>query len=105
AAYERTLIEFFQLQQDALPRLDLVLLGLGPEGHTASLFPGTRALREQKRLAVANWIGKLGAERITLTAPVFNNAACVIFLVSGAEKAVVLKSVLEGRYEPEQLPA
>jgi 6-phosphogluconolactonase len=56
-------------------------------------------------LAVANWIGKLDSERITLTAPVFNNAACVIFLVSGNEKAVVLKSVLEGRHEPEQLPA
>lgn len=105
AAYEQTMIEFFQLQRDALPRFDLVLLGLGPEGHTASLFPGTRALREHKRLTVANWIGKLGTERITLTAPVFNNAACVLFLVSGAEKAVVLKSVVEGRYEPEQLPA
>lgn len=104
-AYERTLIEFFQLRRDTLPRFDLVLLGLGPEGHTASLFPGTHALREQTRLAVANWIGKLGTERITLTAPVFNNAACVIFLVGGDEKAVVLKSVLEGRYEPEQLPA
>lgn len=104
-AYERTMVEFFQLRGNALPRFDLVFLGLGPEGHTASLFPGTRALREQKRLAIANWIGKLGTERITLTASVFNNAACVIFLVSGAEKAVVLKSVIEGRYEPQQLPA
>lgn len=105
AEYEQTLMKFFQLQHGALPRFNLVLLGLGPEGHTASLFPGTRALHEQKQLAVANWVGKLGTERITLAAPVFNNAACVIFLVSGAEKAVVLKSVLEGRYEPEQLPA
>ena len=104
-AYERTMVEFFQLRGKALPRFDLVLLGLGPEGHTASLFPGTRALREQKRLAIANWIGKLGTERITLTAPVFNNAACVIFLVSGAEKTVVFKSVIEGPYEPQQLPA
>ncbi|MCO6439578.1 MAG: 6-phosphogluconolactonase [Nitrococcus mobilis] len=104
-AYEQTLVEFFHLQPNALPRFDLVLLGLGPDGHTASLFPGTCALREPQRLAVANWIGKLGTERITLTAPVFNNAACVIFLVSGTDKAIALKSVLEGRYEPEQLPA
>lgn len=103
--YERTLIGSFELQGGELPRFDLVLLGLGPEGHTASLFPGTRALHEEKRLAVANWVGKFDSERITLTAPVINNAACVIFLVSGNEKAVVLKSVLGGRHEPEQLPA
>lgn len=105
AAYEQTLVELFELQGNALPRFDLVLLGLGSEGHTASLFPGTHALAEQKRLAVANWVGKLGTERITLIAPVFNNAACIIFLVSGAEKAVALNSVLKGRYEPQQLPA
>lgn len=105
ADYARVLIDFFQLRGDALPRFDLVLLGLGPEGHTASLFPGTQALHEPRKLVVANWVGKLGVERITLTAPVLNNAACVIFLVSRAEKAIALKSVLEGRYEPEQLPA
>ncbi|HEX5463170.1 MAG TPA: 6-phosphogluconolactonase [Burkholderiales bacterium] len=105
ADYERALIECFGSQSGEPPRFDLVLLGLGPEGHTASLFPGTLALHEKKRLAVANWVGKFDSERITLTAPVFNNAACVIFLVSGNEKAVVLKSVLEGRHEPEQLPA
>lgn len=105
ADYERALIECFGLQNGQIPRFGLALLGLGPEGHTASLFPGTRALHEEKRLAVANWIGKFDSERITLTAPVFNHAACVIFLVSGNEKAVALKSVLEGRHEPEQLPA
>jgi 6-phosphogluconolactonase len=105
ADYERTLGKCFGLRDSERPRFDLVLLGLGPEGHTASLFPGTRALHEEKRLAAANWVGKLDSERITLTVPVFNNAACVIFLVSGNEKAVVLKSVLEGRHEPEQLPA
>jgi 6-phosphogluconolactonase len=105
ADYERTLINAFELRDGELPRFDLALLGLGPEGHTASLFPGTLALHEKKRLAVANWVGKFDSERITLTAPVLNNAACVIFLVSGNEKAVVLKSVLEGRHEPEQLPA
>ncbi|EAR20716.1 6-phosphogluconolactonase [Nitrococcus mobilis] len=104
-AYEQNLAEFFHLQPDALPRFDLVLLGLGADGHTASLFPGTRALHEQKRMAVANWVDKLGTGRITLTAPVFNNAVCVIFLVSGSDKARARKAVLEGRYDPERLPA
>ncbi len=104
-AYEQTLVDFFHLQPGTLPRFDLVLLGLGADGHTASLFPDTRALREQKRLAVANWVGKLKTERITLTAPVFNNAVCVIFLVSGSDKASARKAVLEGRHDPERLPA
>lgn len=87
-----------------LPRFDLVFLGLGAEGHTASLFPGTQALQEQRRLVVSSWVGKLDTDRITLTALVLNNAAHVIFLVSGEEKAVPLKAVLEGNYEPLQLP-
>jgi len=103
--YERDLSRHFRLRPGEFPRLDLALLGLGPDGHTASLFPGTRALREERRLAVANWVGKLDTSRITLTAPVFNHAACVMFLVSGQDKAMPLKSVLEGAYEPDQLPA
>jgi len=78
---------------------------MGPEGHTASLFPGTKALKEERRLAVSNWVGKLYTDRITLTPPVLNNAARVIFMVHGEEKAPALKAVLEGPYEPEQLPA
>jgi polyphosphate glucokinase len=105
ADYERELQNFFGLTEGEIPRFDLVLLGLGPEGHTASLFPGTRALSETKRLVVSNWVGKLDAERITFTAPVLNNAACVMFLVTGDEKAPVLKAIFEGPYEPEQLPA
>jgi 6-phosphogluconolactonase len=103
--YEEVLGEFFRLSPGQFPRFDLVLLGLGPEGHTASLFPGTMALREHERLVVSNWIGKFDADRITMTAPVLNNADCVIFLVSGEEKALILKAVLQGRHEPEQLPA
>jgi len=103
--YERDLRMSFRLEAGALPRFDLVLLGMGPEGHTASLFPGTKALKEERRLVVSNWVGKLYTDRITLTPPVLNNAARVVFMVHGAEKAPALKAVLEGPYEPEQLPA
>lgn len=103
--YEQSLRAFFHLSAEQCPCFDFVFLGLGPDAHTASLFPGTRALLEQQRLVVANWVGKFYAERLTLTAPVLNNAAQVVFLVSGEEKALPLKAVLEGRYEPSQLPA
>jgi len=103
--YERTLRAYFQLSTGQLPRFDLVLLGLGADGHTASLFPGTQALHETHRLVVANWVDRLGANRITLTVPAFNNASCVIFLVSGEDKAAPLKAVVAGRQDPHRLPA
>jgi 6-phosphogluconolactonase len=103
--YEDELHEAFGLKAGEVPRFDLILLGLGPEGHTASLFPGTHALTENQRLVVSNWVGKLFADRITLTPPVLNNAACVMFIVSGPDKATALKGILEGPYEPDQLPA
>jgi 6-phosphogluconolactonase len=105
AEYERDLHVSFHLDAGQLPRFDLVLLGMGPEGHTASLFPGTKALKEARRLVVSNWVAKLYTDRITLTPPVLNNAVRVVFMVHGAEKAPALKAVLEGPYEPEQLPA
>lgn len=105
AEYEKDLRASFHLDAGAFPRFDLVLLGMGPEGHTASLFPGTKALKEERRLVVSNWVGKLYTDRITLTPPVLNRAARVIFTAHGAEKAPALKAVLEGPYEPEQLPA
>jgi 6-phosphogluconolactonase len=104
-AYEQTLRETFVLTGDALPGFDLVFLGLGPDGHTASLFPGTLGLREAKRLVMAHYVEKLGAWRLTLTPPVLNHAAHVVFLVCGADKAETLRQVLEGSYEPERLPA
>lgn len=103
--YEKTLREFFGLKEGEFPRFDLVFLGMGSDGHTASLFPGTKALYEEERLVISNWVGKFFTERITLTAPVLNYAARVIFLVQGEDKAPALKAVLEGPYEPEQLPA
>jgi len=80
-------------------------MGMGNEGHTASLFPGTKALHETKRTVVRTWVGKLYTERITLTAPAINSAARIMFLITGADKALALKGVLEGPYEPDQLPA
>jgi 6-phosphogluconolactonase len=105
AEYEQDIRDFFQLPEGGFPQFDLVFLGLGPDGHTASLFPGTKALIEDRRLVVANWVGKFDTQRITMTAPVFNEASAVIFLVAGDDKAAPLKSVLEGDYEPSQLPA
>jgi 6-phosphogluconolactonase len=103
--YEQVLRAHFKLKDGEYPRFDLVLAGMGNEGHTLSLFPGTKALHADGRVAVRNWVGKLYAERITLTAPAASNTARIIFMVTGADKALALKAVLEGPYEPEQLPA
>jgi len=105
AEYEKELRSFFHLRPGGLPRFDCVLLGMGDDGHTASLFPGTAALDEQKRLAIANWVEKARTYRITLTAPTLNNSDFVLFLVSGAGKAEALRQVLEGERAPERLPA
>ena len=103
--YEQTIREHYELGEGQFPRFDIVLLGMGSEGHVASLFPGTKALHENRRIAVHNWVGKVLMDRITLTAPAINNAANVICMVTGAEKAPALAAVLEHVYEPEQLPA
>jgi len=87
------------------PRLDLVLLGMGDDGHTASLFPGTAALNEQSLWVAPNWVEKLGAWRVTLTAPVINAARHVIFLITGAGKAERLREVLKGERDPARLPS
>lgn len=91
--YEQELRSVFSLGDQAFPRFDLVLLGMGADGHTASLFPGTQALTETRRLVVANWVEKLKTFRITFTFPVINAAAWVMFLAAGADKAEAIGRV------------
>jgi 6-phosphogluconolactonase len=93
--YEQTLTDFFHLSPGQFPRFDLIFLGVGPDGHTASLFPDTAALNEKTHLVVANWVPKFNTFRITFTFPVLNAAACVTFLSSGADKASILHEVLD----------
>lgn len=88
-----------------LPEFDVMLLGMGPDGHTASIFPGTSALRENAITVCAVWVDKLSTYRITMTPPVLRHARAVIFLVAGPDKARVLKSVLEGPPAPDRYPA
>ena len=107
-AYEATMARVFGLPAgiaEEPPRFDLVLLGLGNDGHTASLFPHTAALRETKRWCVPNWVPQHEAHRMTLTYPVLNHAREVIFLVAGEDKAEPLSEVLEGPPDPERLPS
>ncbi|HVG08335.1 MAG TPA: 6-phosphogluconolactonase [Thermoanaerobaculia bacterium] len=106
--YAWTLRSEFDLEEGEWPRFDLVLMGIGADGHTASLFPGSEAVRERSRLVIAPWVSSLGTFRITLTAPVFNHAALALFLVSGEEKAEALRAVLagvEGDFQPDRFPA
>jgi 6-phosphogluconolactonase len=103
--YEQEIRQVFRLRDAEFPRFDLILLGMGNEGHTLSLFPGTKALRETGRVVTRNWVGKFYTDRITLTAPAANNAAALMFMIAGADKAPALKAVLEGPFEPDQLPS
>lgn len=114
-AYAATLTRFFLAGPDAtksgtsplsnLPRFDLVFLGMGPDGHTASLFPHTTALQAGEQIVVANYVEKFKAHRITMTAATINNARNVTFLAAGEDKAETLKNVLEGSYQPDLYPS
>jgi 6-phosphogluconolactonase len=113
--YARALSKFFLWESgtpesgtaplSSLPRFDLVFLGIGPDGHTASLFPHSAALKSGQQIVVANYVEKFAAHRITLTAATINNARNVTFLVAGDDKAEVLKNVLEGAYQPDLYPS
>ena len=110
AAYEQTLRTLFATPAGpprpvAGARFDLVLLGMGDNGHTASLFPGLQAVREAERWVVAESVAEVGMWRITLTPVVLNDAAEVLFLVSGGDKASMLHRVLDGPVRPDTYPA
>jgi len=100
-AYERELRAAFP---DGVARLDLALLGMGDNGHTASLFPGLSAVRETARWVVAERVDEVGMWRLTLTPPALNGAASVLFLVAGRDKAAMLARVLDGPRDVDLLP-
>jgi 6-phosphogluconolactonase len=97
--YDQEIRRVFVSPSEEVPSFDLILLGLGPDGHTASLFPETKALKEMHRLYVANYVEKFGSNRLTMTLPLINAGQEVIFLVSGDLKAQILQEVLE---QPEK---
>jgi 6-phosphogluconolactonase len=105
ARYEAAIRTAFRLEGAETPVFDLVLLGMGDDGHTASLFPHTKALHELGRLVVANHVPQKDTWRITLTLPVINRGREVAFLIEGAGKADVLHDVLLGEYDPESKPS
>lgn len=102
AEYEKTLKSYFGKENTTF---DLVLLGMGDDGHTLSLFPGTEVVHEQKAWVKAFFLEAQDMYRITLTAPVVNKAACVLFLTTGANKAITLKNVIEGTFDAEKFPS
>ena len=100
--YEATIKIFFKTDK---PVFDLILLGMGDNGHTASLFPHTNILKEEKKLVKEVYVAELKMDRVSFTVPLINNAKHILFLVAGKDKQPMLKKVLEGTYEPEEYPA
>lgn len=103
--YEADIRRDMNVLPGQFPRFDLILLGMGADGHCASLFPHTEALEVRDRLVVANAVPQLNTDRITFTVPMINNAANVAFLVAGADKADALAAVLEGSRDPDRYPS
>lgn len=102
ADYEFEIKAFFRSD---LPMFDLILLGMGGDGHTASLFPHSPALTDDESLAVSNWVEKLNSFRLTFTYRLINNAANVMFLIAGEDKAEVLRRVISGEEPVADLPS
>ena len=105
AAYEAEIKRHFGVGEGEFPRFDLVMLGLGDNRHTASLFPGDPAIHEMERMVVAVEVDADPPKRLTLTPPVFNHAQRIMFLASGAAKAAAVKDILEGPRDPDRFPA
>ena len=105
AAYEKTILQDFNAGVGEIPRFDVSVLGLGANGHTASLFPNTSSLAEKQKLVMAEFIQELDQFRVTMTLPLINHSRNIVFLVSGAGKASVVKEVLSGPNDPRRLPA
>lgn len=105
ARYEAGLRSTFGNSSGPVPRFDLIMLGMGADGHTASLFPGSTALHERQALVCATWVEKFQGRRITFTFPLINAAACVMFVAGGADKATMLRHVLRGDPSGQAYPA
>ncbi len=103
-SYEQVIREVLPAQESGIPRFDLVLLGMGDDGHTASLFPGSESLQITDRLVAADYVRKVDAFRLTFTYPLINAGRHVLILVSGASKADTLHSVLQGPPQPWKFP-
>jgi 6-phosphogluconolactonase len=103
--YELEIRNHFNLSATEMPSFDLVLLGMGDDGHTASLFPGTTALNEKERVVVPNWVEKFKTNRMTFSAPAINNARVVCFMAAGSAKVGPLKEVLKGERNPDLYPS
>jgi 6-phosphogluconolactonase len=104
-SYEDALWRHFRYERREWPRFDLVLLGVGQDGHVASVFPGTRAVSDLTNKVLVYSVPRLNTERITLTLPVLNHARHVLFLVTGSEKAEIVRKVLKGPHQPATYPA
>lgn len=100
--YEQSLKQFFKSEK---PSFDLILLGMGSDGHTASLFPNTEILKEKDAMVKSCFIEQVNMERITFTVPLINNGKIILFLISGAEKADTLNKVINGKKQPQLYPA